>query len=485
MSESPLKEDPHPGSPVEARRNETPDVSNQVAVLEKAVPSKKKLVYSDDPETLQNELGLAPRSIVLAKVKGYRAWPAMVLAYDILPENIKKMKPKSVKQAKKSPTPVIVVPVRFFSDDTYIWIKSVDLKPLLSEDIQTFLDKRANAKKHDPLIDAYNLAKNPPDMDEFNRWGSQGPPPEVPETTDDLMLEESEEEANEPAKKKLKIKLPARKPAKKAAKSKPSKRQEKEDPGFADYAEFEKELDDLELPSEEYDSDWGTEEANHNFDTGDYIFEEEEEQKHFEEEFPSAATLTQTLTHYTKYLDQVHKNISPKLLLGEFSEKEVLGEILKIEKHLSRGEMPLVAFTRSALFRSLLLVLHKPKQKFSLRSVRGAIERLFKLLSLEPATLTMEDLVIPTPEETPAPDKEPASQNGTDLKEETEGEGIDIEKDEQNEEPKEKHVEGNVEGNVENVDENQEHDKETSKEEVNAENKNEEQTETVKEEVDN
>lgn len=49
-----------------------------------------------------------PTSIVLAKVKGYPAWPAMVLDESLLPEHISNKKPKSKTNPPtsiSSPTP--------------------------------------------------------------------------------------------------------------------------------------------------------------------------------------------------------------------------------------------------------------------------------------------------------------------------------------------------------------------------------------------
>lgn len=356
-------------------------------------------------ESLQTQLGLDPTAIVLAKVKGYPAWPAMVLQYDLLPENIQQLKPKSVKQTKKGP-PIVAVPVRFFSDNTYIWIKSVDLKPLPKDAIAAFLQKRS--RKTDPLVQAYTLAQDPPDMAEFIRWGSEGPPTEIPESADE------EVEAPEPPRKKLKLKLStkktdtnARKDAKtkseSKSKSKPKpkpKANSKSEPeemgdGFADYAEFEKELDQEDSG---LDSDWGIDDAAYDYAEGDYVFDDEVEQKRFVDEFPSAADLAHTLQYYNKYLTNLHRQLSPGLLAGDFVEKEVVREVREVTKLLSRNELPLVVFTRSRLFRSLLLVLHKPKEAFTLRTVRGAVQDLMGTLNLSPCEVTLDDLVV---EETP------------------------------------------------------------------------------------
>lgn len=99
-----------------------------------------------------------PTSIVLAKVKGYPAWPAMVLDESLLPEHISNKKPKSktnpptsisspTPQSPSKKKPSIIVPVRFFSDDTYIWINTNDLKPLTKQMIQDYFSTSSKKEK--------------------------------------------------------------------------------------------------------------------------------------------------------------------------------------------------------------------------------------------------------------------------------------------------------------------------------------------------
>ncbi|KAM9916076.1 hypothetical protein OXX80_013715, partial [Metschnikowia pulcherrima] len=64
---------------------------------------------------------------------------------------------------------------------------------------------------------------------------------------------------------------------------------------------------------------------------------------------------------------------------------------------------PLVAFTKSALFRVLLLALHKPKDRFDYPAIREAIERIFNQMNLSACELTEEDMVIKTKDNTPLP----------------------------------------------------------------------------------
>lgn len=368
----------------------------------------------DESMELQKSLGLEPKAIVLAKVKGYRPWPAMVLDEAILPANVKKLKPKTVKLTKRRP--LIVVPVRFFSDDTYIWIKSPDLKPLKRTEILSFLQTHTGGRKRkfDPLVEAYQLAESPPDMQLFNLWGSKGEG-HVPETTDDLYQEE-----DEPPTKKLKIKLSLKNKVKKV-------RGAEEEAGYADYEAFERQLDELsDSDSEpEYDSDWGIGEKTYNFEEGEYLFEDPKEQAEFTAQFPSAKELAKVAAHYTRHLAIVHKQVAPSLLGKVKSEKEVVKELKQVEKVVGK-DMPMLIFTRLKLFRALLVAAHRPVDAFPYKSVRAIVSLILAKVPLKPCALTMEDLVMPTPSETPAPEvteTNGASHPENGVKEETSANG--------------------------------------------------------------
>lgn len=317
---------------------------------------------------------LEPTTIVLAKVKGYRPWPAMVLSHDILPENVKKLKPKPRKTKGK---PVPVVPVRFFSDNTYIWTKETDLKRLESEEINGYLEKRSGPRRRlDPLLEAYQMALSPPDMAEFVLWSTKEP---------------VEHEVEEPQRKKSK---------------KSRKGKKEEDLGYADYDEFEKELDELgsSEPDIEFDLDWGLDELPYDFELGNYIFEGEE-QKKFHEEFPKALELLKELTGYQKQVTQMYKRIAPALLDKMRGEKEVIKDLRLLEKMLQDNEIPRVAFTKSPLFRVLLVMLHRPATSVSHKTVLNAVKKVMATLPLKACSVTEEDLTLFTPAETPAPEK--------------------------------------------------------------------------------
>lgn len=346
---------------------------------------------------IQTYLGLEPRAIVLAKVKGYRPWPAMVLDEDILPENIKAIKPKSVRLEKKLPKPVINVPVRFFSDDTYIWIKSCDLKLLNEDAIDEFLAKKSKQKKHDLLIDAYKLAKDPPDMNEFNIWGSSGP-------QDTLDSSESLGPEKKKLKLSIKIKNGSKKTSSKSAKgsknlknssSKSSENTQTNVKGKVNYTYDTDDEDDEMSPSpfsDGYDSDWGLDDPVYDFESGNYIFEDKKEQEDFVNNFPSASDLAIELSEYVEEIEMIHEKISPLLVEETIDDdRVVLGQLKKLEKYLTSSQMPLVAFTKSPLYRVLLLTLHRPKELYPYESIKRAAKKIILILNLDPCQLTAED----------------------------------------------------------------------------------------------
>lgn len=385
---------------------ENPDLTTHVT---KGVPQNGNVTSRDSNaqsgasyNEIQESLGLQPTTIVLAKVKGYRPWPAMVLEETILPENIKKIKPKTVRLEKKTTQPVINLPVRFFSDDTYIWIKSCDLKILNETEISEFLRKRAKQKKHDLLIDAYRLAQDPPDMEEFNTWGSAGPQ-EAKESPEPL----------EPEKKKLKLSIKLKNGSKTTAKSskitkKPvTKKTQRKAARSSTPRKAQLDLyneDDIENSDEElsevdaldldgYDSDWGLGGLNYNYETGDYIFEDEAEQAKFDLEFPAVADLEDQLNEYNDKLAKIHEKIASSLVEEIVDDERIIvAQLRNLEKFLASSEMPLVILTKSPLYRVLLLVLHRPKEMCPFESVRRAVKRIFQALSLEPCELTVQDV---------------------------------------------------------------------------------------------
>lgn len=90
-----------------------------------------------------------PGTSLIARVKGYPAWPAVVVDEQDLPERVRKAKP-----SKK-----VVIPVLFYSDNSFLWISPQDGELLSKEQAE----KTSKAKVKRSLRDAYVIAANPPE----------------------------------------------------------------------------------------------------------------------------------------------------------------------------------------------------------------------------------------------------------------------------------------------------------------------------------
>lgn len=140
-----------------------------------------------------------PTEIVLAKVKGYSAWPSMIVPTEIIPPTVLKLHPaesltpledsdtesdpgyihySSVLSFKKFSTIKDIYCVKFFCDDSYIWVKHRDLLVLTERDCEVWLN--SSIRKNKKLIPAYKMAmkglvtKNGIDVWEFVEYGSNG-----------------------------------------------------------------------------------------------------------------------------------------------------------------------------------------------------------------------------------------------------------------------------------------------------------------------
>ncbi|CUM53650.1 uncharacterized protein AC631_00799 [Debaryomyces fabryi] len=376
-------------TPSELLKNiETPEVTS---------PHEKE-AHQKEPE---NDNPYPPKSIVLAKVKGYPPWPAMILDEALLPENIRSKKPKSVKQPpkRKLSKPITILPVRFFSDDTYIWIKSNELKTLNHEMINLFLQN--DKKRKDNLLQtAYELANDPPDMELFIKWGSKGEPVEVPYVPEEEVVEEEEEDVDdieeedveeeeeeeedyeEPSRKKQKKNTKQLKSKKKTTKKQPAKKETK--PTAIPKA---KQVDPRE---QGYDSDWGLDEVKHyNYDEGNYIFDKEKDQIKFETEFPSAASLSNSLAKYHNQFDKLDILLTDQLLSDPINETEILQNL----KKLDGLTIPKSVYTKSKVLKALILTLRRPSERFPYPKIKKEVKKLVrKWVDLDIEENTIEDL---------------------------------------------------------------------------------------------
>lgn len=383
--------------------SDTPIPSELLKTLEtpEATSPQEKEIQQDESK---NDNPYTPKSIVLAKVKGYPPWPAMILEETMLPENILSKKPKSVKQPpkRKLSKPITILPVRFFSDDTYIWIKSNEVKTLNHEMINLFLQN--DKKRKDNLLQtAYELANDPPDMELFIKWGSKGEPVEVPyvpeeeeleeeeeEEADDIEEEELEEEEEEeeeedyeePSRKKQKKNTKQPKSKKKTTKKQPAKKEAK-----STAAPKTKPVNPRE---EGYDSDWGLDGVKHyNYDEGNYIFDKEKDQIKFETEFPSAASLSDSLTKYHNQFDKLDILLTDQLLSDQIDETEILPNL----KKLDGLTLPKSVYTKSKVLKTLILTLRRPSERFPYPKIKKEVKKLVrKWTDLDIEENTIEDL---------------------------------------------------------------------------------------------
>ncbi|KAH3687497.1 hypothetical protein WICPIJ_001528 [Wickerhamomyces pijperi] len=156
-----------------------------------------------------------PGTIVLAKLKSFPPWPAIVIPNDLVPEKILKSKPKKPsssaggssggsRRPKRKAAPVAstdlfkVWCVRFLKDDTFMWASLNELELLTTEKIQSALGGWKNIKKKQ-LKSAYEMALSPPDVEDFIIWGSDGKPIQIDNEADDedFTIDDEDEEEDE------------------------------------------------------------------------------------------------------------------------------------------------------------------------------------------------------------------------------------------------------------------------------------------------
>ena len=358
-------------------------------------------------EGVKGELYLSeftPRAIVLAKVKGYPPWPAMVLEESILPEEVLAKKPKSVKQLKKKGAKkVFVLPVRFFSDDTYIWMRSTDVKVLTQEMSRDFLENKKK-RKGTLLQYAYELANNPPEMELFAKWGSKGKPPktgqkrgrtasieeedvdlpdEIGDDGDDIEEEKEEEEEEDDDDFGNSGRKRPKKDQKSEKKGKSTKRENSK-------SSFRKKVHSDE---EEDESDWSISEGKtYDYEKGDYIFENQQEQDKFQREFPSANKLSKEMAVIHEEFDELDLQLSELLLSDEIDEPLILDYLHEV-KNL---DLPKSVVMKSNSLKTFIVVLRKPSEKFPYSKIKREIKKIVsQWADLSVDELKLEDLVLP------------------------------------------------------------------------------------------
>lgn len=343
-----------------------------------------------------------PTSIVLAKVKGYPAWPAMVLDESLLPEHISNKKPKSktnpptsisspTPQSPSKKKPSIIVPVRFFSDDTYIWINTNDLKPLTKQMIQDYFSTSSKKRKIDNLLQtAYELANDPPEMGLFIEYGSKGAPPTPPPP----MEEEDETKPKSPVKKKVKK---AVKPKQKQPLA--SQQQQKQKlPVIKPKTEPKAKAKEVKEPVIEIDPDWGLEEFNqYDKQLGNFIFDSEQEQIKKFDKLQSSLNLTNEKTidqfklienNLVKYLLDFDSSTSSSSDTSSLSTNEIIKSLNDLTNIIHK--LPKNILAKSKLLRVLILSIRKPNDE--LKNIKPTMQKILHGLSIDVRENTEEEI---------------------------------------------------------------------------------------------
>lgn len=315
-----------------------------------------------------------PKSIVIAKVKGYPAWPAMVLDPDLLPSHILNKRPKNKQQ---EPTPN-VLPIKFFSDDTYIWIKSNDIKPLSKDDIAAHFVQSSQKRRKDTVLDqAFRLASDPLDMEVFIKYGSKGAPDVIEMDEDDDNDENDEEET-------VVVKTPARKKQKVSTTSKltSSKRS---------IAEAKREAE-RELLAQ-YDSDWGLQDINkYSIKEGNYIFDSLAEQKAVFDNIPDISQFSELYEKSIEKFKKIEEQVIEQLLSATPNTDELCHLLTQFLALISK--LPRSSITKSQLLRALILDQRKHSSDQAQHEFKDKTAKILKRLGIEVRENTEDELVV-------------------------------------------------------------------------------------------
>lgn len=320
-----------------------------------------------------------PKTIVLAKVKGYPAWPAMVLDAALLPSHILNKRPMN---KQHEPTPNIL-PIKFFSDDTYIWIKSGDLKPLSKDDIAAHFVQSSQKRRKDTVLEqAFKLAQDPLDMKEFIKYGSKGAPEGV-DIDEDEEDEEDDVVVKIPPRKKQKVVAPADKRSLAEAKK-----------------EAEREL------LAQYDSDWGVQDINkYSIKEGNYIYDSLEEQKTVFAKIPDTNEFAELYGKPIEKFKKIEEDILEQLLSEDADTDELCHLLTQLLNLISK--IPRSVITKSKLLRALILDQRKQcsDDDNGLLQFKDKTSKILKRLGIEVRENTEEELEVksdaPTANSTP------------------------------------------------------------------------------------
>lgn len=336
------------------------DTSSQIkSELEATEAAETSIDEVEEKEDYSDSV-FQPATLVLAKVKGYSAWPAMVLEETILPENIKRKKPK--KSTKRKLTRFM--PVRFFSDDTYIWMNELDLKLLTPELIAEYFEVASRKRRRDTLLEkAYQLALDPPNMEVFASLGSKEE--DENDVDGDLYMDDIDEYLGEESQKKRGRKAKVDLKADALNNLKQLKKME--------LLKKKSEAEKLEASLlAEYDDDWGVDGIDgYDYASGNYVFKDDKIELDSVELGKSLAKFQQKFNfYYNKLLNQ--------LINTEVNAEETEKTLGHLQIVLSNKQFPKTILTKSKLLRLLILTLRKPDEKFPYPTVKQKISDILR-----------------------------------------------------------------------------------------------------------
>lgn len=107
-----------------------------------------KIAKADAKESSKGKFQVG--DVVLGKLKGFPAWPSVVVDRDNVPKKVEKERPKSSS----------IVCVQYFPTGEYSWLSPVDVKSLPKHEIDAYL-KNTSRKTSGDLYQAYQIAAHP------------------------------------------------------------------------------------------------------------------------------------------------------------------------------------------------------------------------------------------------------------------------------------------------------------------------------------
>ncbi|EIN11168.1 hypothetical protein PUNSTDRAFT_118694 [Punctularia strigosozonata HHB-11173 SS5] len=131
------------------------------------------------------------RDIVLAKVRGFPAWPGMIVDPEDIPANVRREQPNSKKTTFYC--------VRFFPAGDYAWTIAKDLSKLQKHEIEAYINEPF--RKNADLLQGYKIALNPEKWEQEREAALEAEAEALAEV-DELEGEEEEEEDEDAPKKK-------------------------------------------------------------------------------------------------------------------------------------------------------------------------------------------------------------------------------------------------------------------------------------------